>query len=311
MWVPKQLAMTMPGYPVTLHESQRITTYPPFSAGLELEGCVTTVPWDPPSASTSSSPHSDIVSSFAASPADPRLADFDVDMALQLDAYLRDAEPLGIDLPLEIPPAMGLFDSLDFTDADLFSGPGLALPVGGQAPFTSLNTASPESSAVFSPGFSITSNSPPPCPATVTPASASPAGSSPDSTTSSSPSTNASSAQCLPCAEPSCPRTFTSRSDLRLAAPSCHPSLLPSEADLPSPRRKHERRHRLPFRCDLCGKGHLEKRGLARHLWARHAEYARQHNTPSERVKCELCDYAGRRDNVIRHMKRHAKSKGK
>jgi hypothetical protein len=56
-----------------------------------------------------------------------------------------------------------------------------------------------------------------------------------------------------------------------------------------------------------CGKGHLDNRALARHLWAKHREYAAQTGARSERVRCTFCDYEGRQDNVVRHMKRHAK----
>lgn len=89
------------------------------------------------------------------------------------------------------------------------------------------------------------------------------------------------------CSESNCSKTFGKVSDLK----------------------RHERKHRQPFRCELCGKGHLDKRALGRHLWAKHPEYAQQHNTRSERIRCTECDYEGRADNVARHSKRHAKKR--
>ncbi|KAK4642958.1 hypothetical protein QC761_401960 [Podospora bellae-mahoneyi] len=89
------------------------------------------------------------------------------------------------------------------------------------------------------------------------------------------------------CSESNCSKTFDKVSDLK----------------------RHERKHRQPFRCELCGKGHLDKRALGRHLWAKHPEYAQQHNTRSERIRCTECDYEGRADNVARHSKRHAKKR--
>ncbi|KAK3305258.1 uncharacterized protein B0T15DRAFT_397993 [Chaetomium strumarium] len=88
------------------------------------------------------------------------------------------------------------------------------------------------------------------------------------------------------CAETSCTKVFSRRSDLK----------------------KHERStHRQPFRCHLqgCGKGHADQRALHRHFWTRHREYAELHNIPSERAKCPHCDYEGRGDNLKRHMKKH------
>lgn len=94
-------------------------------------------------------------------------------------------------------------------------------------------------------------------------------------------------AQSFACSESLCTKTFDKLADLR----------------------RHERKHRQPFRCDICKKGHLDKRALSRHLWAQHPEHAQKTNTRSERTKCTECDYEGRADNVARHMKRHSKSK--
>ncbi|KAK4466384.1 hypothetical protein QBC42DRAFT_83324 [Cladorrhinum samala] len=94
-------------------------------------------------------------------------------------------------------------------------------------------------------------------------------------------------AQSFACSESLCTKTFDKLADLR----------------------RHERKHRQPFRCDICNKGHLDKRALSRHLWAQHPEHAQKTNTRSERTKCTKCDYEGRADNVARHMKRHSKAK--
>ncbi|KAK3987246.1 hypothetical protein QBC44DRAFT_127024 [Cladorrhinum sp. PSN332] len=107
------------------------------------------------------------------------------------------------------------------------------------------------------------------------------------STSSSSSSVPPTPAQSFACSESLCTKIFDKVADLR----------------------RHERKHRQPFRCEICDKGHLDKRALGRHLWARHPEHAHKTNTRSERMKCSQCDYEGRADNVARHMKRHSKAK--
>ncbi|GAB1316371.1 hypothetical protein MFIFM68171_06581 [Madurella fahalii] len=277
VWVPKNLAAAMPGYRTTSHESQLIRMYPPFNVGLG-EAQMPATPWNSPPVSASSTPDNDAIRPLAGSPVEP-LQDFDIDMALQLDAYLKDALPLGGAMPLPDTTSMGLFNNLDFMVVGLSPDLDCTLPVAINSPFTPLSAASPGSSVHGTLGFTVTGNNPPQYPST--PTSLSPAGSSPVST----PSPPTTATQLLPCAEPSCSKTFTKCSNLR----------------------RHERKHRQPFPCALCGKGHLDKRALSRHLWAKHPEYAQQHNTRSERVKCQLCDYEGRQDNVARHMKQHAK----
>ncbi|KAL1841525.1 hypothetical protein VTJ49DRAFT_6954 [Mycothermus thermophilus] len=92
----------------------------------------------------------------------------------------------------------------------------------------------------------------------------------------------------LACPEPTCHRTFPTRQDLR----------------------KHERTHRPSAPCPVCPKRQLDNRALARHLWAQHPEEAKRLGVPSETARCPWpgCKYEGRRDNVKRHMKRHASS---
>ncbi|KAK4151973.1 hypothetical protein C8A00DRAFT_16659 [Chaetomidium leptoderma] len=70
------------------------------------------------------------------------------------------------------------------------------------------------------------------------------------------------------------------------------------------------RRNYLGFRCPLCDKGgHRDNRALSRHLWVHHPAYAQQNNTPSGKKRCTYpgCDYEGREDSVVRHMKQHEK----
>ncbi|KAK0707803.1 hypothetical protein B0H67DRAFT_322718 [Lasiosphaeris hirsuta] len=106
-------------------------------------------------------------------------------------------------------------------------------------------------------------------------------------TTMATPQTTASATPCsiptmpelLFCPDPSCFETFTKTGELK----------------------KHERKHKQPFRCALCGKGHLDKRALDRHLWSRHKEYAKKTGAKSERIRCRKCDYESRADNVRRH----------
>lgn len=61
------------------------------------------------------------------------------------------------------------------------------------------------------------------------------------------------------------------------------------------------------FRCALCDKPHMDNRALSRHLWAQHPEYAARTKTKSERAQCPHCEYSGRADNLVRHMKRHGR----
>lgn len=72
--------------------------------------------------------------------------------------------------------------------------------------------------------------------------------------------------------------------------------------------KKHERKHRLPFKCAVagCGKGYIDQRALARHLWAQHPQFASKTETRSERKRCPYpsCDYEGRHDNVARHARK-------
>ncbi|KAL2022221.1 hypothetical protein VTK56DRAFT_5831 [Thermocarpiscus australiensis] len=272
VWVPRKLALTVPGYPAVSHQSQCTDhhIYPPFETG-SLGVGVSAMPWDPTRLTSRPPPvENDVPSTMAGSPAEPPLEGFDIDLALQLYTSLGDPEQQEVSVPQDT-VSMDLFSCMD---VDLFSGVDLTLTPESVAAYTAPDdTVSPTSTECGTLSFA-SDNSPSMGP--LTPPSS--AGASPDST---SPAP----AKLLPCPDPSCSKIFDKLPSLR----------------------KHERKHRQPFRCALCGKGHLDNRALARHLWAKHPEYARQSNVRSEKVKCPRCEYQGRRDNVVRHMKRHAK----
>ncbi|KAK4171867.1 hypothetical protein QBC36DRAFT_198352 [Triangularia setosa] len=220
--------------------------------------------------SPSSSTINEFGTSFTGSPADALLEDF-----------VHDGYVGGSTLFPEVALPQQDFISTDlnpYVDSSLFPAVDLNLNLDTlvadvATPFSPFGVALSPASSVHesSPTFSY---SPPifdsPFPPTT--------GASPNVTSPSTP-------QILSCSERNCAMTFDKVSGLK----------------------RHERKHRQPFRCDLCGKGHLDKRALGRHLWAKHLEYAQQHNTRSERIKCTYCDYEGRADNVARHMKRHTK----
>lgn len=66
----------------------------------------------------------------------------------------------------------------------------------------------------------------------------------------------------------------------------------------------HQRKHKQQrFRCDICGKPHSDRRALDRHLWSRHKDYAMRTGAKSEAIKCRVCVYESRADNVRRHEK--------
>ncbi|KAK4443999.1 hypothetical protein QBC34DRAFT_385674 [Podospora aff. communis PSN243] len=69
------------------------------------------------------------------------------------------------------------------------------------------------------------------------------------------------------------------------------------------------------FRCPLetCLRPHANQRGLDRHLWCHHTEYAESNGVRSINRKCSWagCEYFGRVDNVRRHEKnRHGVGNG-
>jgi len=232
------------------------------------------------STSPSSSSMNELSSQFTDSPVEALLEDFTVDLALlnsTFESFNQMASSEASNLPVD------LFANVDI-DFDL-SEFGLELDLAPEVTgaFPPSDIVSPASSMhgamdnfIYSPSLAA------PTPEVFTPSGA----------TSTSPTSSASvpplpSAQSFLCSESHCTQTFDKIPDLR----------------------RHERKHRKPFRCEICDKGHLDKRALGRHLWAQHPEHAQKTNTRSEQTKCPECDYEGRADNVARHMKRHSKSK--
>ncbi|KAK0644135.1 hypothetical protein B0T16DRAFT_193315 [Cercophora newfieldiana] len=104
---------------------------------------------------------------------------------------------------------------------------------------------------------------------------------SPTTATSNTPCSTPSSPQTFLCSDPNCFEFFTRSADLK----------------------RHERKHRQNFRCELCGKAHTDRRALNRHLESKHEEYAIQQGIKSEKIRCRMCDYVSRADNVRRHEK--------
>lgn len=192
-------------------------------------------------------------------------------------------------------------------DADWLSGADLEL-LEGLGAFQS--TASPVSSAYGILDFPDATGPALASLAPLTPASSlTTASTTPESASPTTPAPT----QLLSCSKATCNKAFPNRTDLRYGRAASYnpPSPLSRQsANMGRADRKHERKHRQPFRCPVaqCGKGHLDKRALSRHLWAKHPDVAQQTNARSERVKCPSCEYEGRQDNVARHMKRHAKA---
>ncbi|AEO64647.1 741bc7bf-a911-4e2c-8bc0-3a702f11ab22 [Thermothielavioides terrestris] len=203
-------------------------------------------------------------------PVDLILDDFDVDAALQLDAYIR-----GIDRSTVTPPpdSTAIVDASAagaYVDTDRLSELNFEYLLNLSGPFTPPNTTSAASPVYGTLGFneSIT-----PPRELLTPDSL--------------PATGTTSPALLYCPVASCGKYFSNTSALR----------------------RHERTHRDDYRCPVahCGKGHADQRHLNRHLWAKHREYAARHRVPSENARCQFCDYMGRGDNLKRHMARHVR----
>ncbi|KAL2134938.1 hypothetical protein VTI74DRAFT_10345 [Chaetomium olivicolor] len=233
------------------------------------------IPWAPsPVTPTYSLFRNDFSSVLGGSPVESLLGDFEFDPALQ-DCLGNAGQSWGL-------LVSGEANSMDLLTNDWFSGLDPSIPAQGIT-LPTPSTTSPANSVYD--GLDLINNSSSPL-TPATPALVPSTGTTPETTTSPSQAP----IQLLHCSLPSCTKTFTARAALR----------------------KHERTHRPSFPCPIagCGKGHQDKRALNRHLCAKHPEYAQQVGTPSERSQCPYCEYQGRGDNVVRHMKRHAK-KGK
>lgn len=300
IWVPKN---TMPGFPATTHQSPM---YRSPSGSSHASGPA--MPYTPSLSPTYSPVARDFPSVSDGSPVEPLLEGFDFDMSMYLNTYLGDANPSEPwAFPAPDAASMDLFPN--GLDAD-FSGLDFGLGFEGVDSFAPVPL--PTANSLNSLTYSNMAAAPL---APLTPATPATATTSPSSATS-PPTLPPKPTQLLPCPEPTCPKTFPTKSDLRYVPPSTPNSLggtTPHHHQNPPtntpPHSRHERKHRAPVRCPLpaCGKGHLDNRALARHLWAKHPEYAQQSGARSERVRCAFCEYEGRQDNVARHMKRHAK----
>lgn len=65
---------------------------------------------------------------------------------------------------------------------------------------------------------------------------------------------------------------------------------------------KHMRNHTRPLKCHICPKGEAQQKGMNRHLWTKHPEYAKANKIPKDKKICPDCTYEGRSDNFKRHV---------
>ncbi|KAK3384137.1 hypothetical protein B0T24DRAFT_73503 [Lasiosphaeria ovina] len=231
------------------------------------------------------------IPSFVSKVDDYTITDFGIDQGLWLQDTLWDIpEDLALSLGTDFFGG-GVKDLLGFGNQS-----GLDFMSGNFNPFASetltgpfnLLTTAPAAGCINPESSRESPLTPPPGLSWSPPSSSTPVGSSPTApltppSSAHSQDTNVNSA--LSCSDPSCARKFDKAADLR----------------------KHERSHRRPFRCDICDKGHLDKRGLARHIWTRHRNVAIERGAgPPEHARCPECGKEGRRDNIARHMKLHA-----
>jgi hypothetical protein len=52
-------------------------------------------------------------------------------------------------------------------------------------------------------------------------------------------------------------------------------------------------------------KGFSQNKGLWRHCWVSHRDYAEKNDIPKVDAKCNVCGRTQRTDNLKRHMKTH------
>lgn len=338
VWVPRT-ALPLPQ--AGTHESQFPTS--PFSAQFSTPTTVArpfypSPDWDQSqmlgsseffSSPTSTSPLNS--TPFSGSPVDQLFDDFDIDAALQdINPLLANQSLFGLADHSLLSPGDGSLSSaltdqnladdelfnafVDFTGADHgfdFGLGAMSALVGAFTPSTAA-TVSPTSSTHGLDGFgdlALYSSIPPAAtpeptqhssilpntnadftlyssvPITASPDSAGyspiPMGTTPGSSISSPPNSSPSVKGVFACPHSHCNHVFDGTADLR----------------------RHERKHRRNFACDVCGKGHIDQRGLGRHMWAQHKTEAKKRNTRSEMIRCTECDYEGRSDNVVRHIK--------
>ncbi|KAK4173523.1 hypothetical protein QBC36DRAFT_303577 [Triangularia setosa] len=78
----------------------------------------------------------------------------------------------------------------------------------------------------------------------------------------------------------------------------------------PGELRKHQKNHRKPTDCKICGKGFAERKDLDRHKLKHHPDdpsVRSDRRVQKQRGKCPMCPYKGRPDNIKRHMVVHSR----
>ncbi|KAK0666629.1 hypothetical protein QBC41DRAFT_397822 [Cercophora samala] len=81
--------------------------------------------------------------------------------------------------------------------------------------------------------------------------------------------------------------------------------------NLPGELRKHQKNHRRPTRCEICGEGYAERKDLDRHRLKDHGDHASVRNdkrAQKQKKRCEVCGRTQRADNLKRHMLVHGRS---
>jgi hypothetical protein len=174
VWVPNQNATSIACFTASLHESQSVVMHP-----------------------------------FAENTVEPFLEHLDINMALQLHAYLEAASAPPVPHSPQAAPPINLFDNT-FVNESWFSDLDFSFPVEANSQCTSPSVVSPDSSGFPSQCWSEASTSPGPHPQTPYPLS--PAAASPDLITS---PPAAAPIELLACSQPSCSKTFEKQSHLR------------------------------------------------------------------------------------------------
>lgn len=80
--------------------------------------------------------------------------------------------------------------------------------------------------------------------------------------------------------------------------------------NLPGELRKHQKNHRRPTECNICGKGFAEQKDLDRHKLKSHGDRAdvrADKRVQRHKKRCEICGRTQRADNMKRHMLVHGR----
>ncbi|KAK0710560.1 hypothetical protein B0T21DRAFT_416103 [Apiosordaria backusii] len=78
--------------------------------------------------------------------------------------------------------------------------------------------------------------------------------------------------------------------------------------DQPGELRKHQKNHRKPTKCNICGSGFAERKDVDRHKLKHHRDHPHvraDRRAQRQEVRCEVCGQRGRADNIRRHMVVH------